>query len=105
MKLNAKIAPVLLSASLLGSLAAYAAEGVHVEKSQAMMVKIGMTPSEVQQAIGRPARVSEFRNESGPTWTYQVAGQPSDRSVIDIDFDANGRVESVSERSLPTGGE
>lgn len=108
MKFNHQTARLLVGAGLvLGVVASHAqySGGVYIQKDQETMVKIGMTPAEVQQALGRPGRVSKFRNEPGPTWTYQVSGSASDRKLIDVDFDADNKVESVSERVEHLGGD
>jgi len=56
-----------------------------------------MSTAEVQAALGHPEQNIHYRNEPGPTFTYQVSGTQG-TTVFDVDFDANGRVASASER-------
>jgi len=63
----------------------------------------GMQSLDVQLALGRPEHKAKFHNEPGPTWTYRVAG--SEDTVFDVDFDADGKVLSISERIDETGGD
>ena len=89
---------------LLATVAVQAAPaGVGITPAQQQLVAVGMSPDEVRQALGRPARVLQFRNEPGPTWTYDVhtarTGGP-DLVVFDVDFSAGGRVVSLRERPV-----
>lgn len=94
----------LLAAALgMGISAAYAAGAHTVTVAQESLVVRGMTASEVQQAIGRPGHVARYRNETGPSWTYEVAGGSwRDGPAFEVDFDANGRV--VATEQLVTDG-
>jgi hypothetical protein len=88
---------VLLAAGLfLGAAAAQAASGFTVTKGQEVLVRPGMSTAEVQSALGQPDRDLHYRNEPGPTFTYQVSGTAD--TVFDVDFGADGRVASASER-------
>ena len=90
---------VLLAAGLfLGAAAAQAAGGFTVDKGQEALVKPGMSTAEVQSALGHPEEDIHYRNEPGPTFTYSVAG--TEDTVFDVDFAANGKVASTSERVL-----
>lgn len=92
-------APVLLATG-----AAHAAlHGVGITSAQQKLVTTGMSADEVRQALGRPAQVLQFRNEAGPTWTYDVHTAPTggpDLVVFDVGFDAGGRVVSARERPV-----
>jgi outer membrane protein assembly factor BamE (lipoprotein component of BamABCDE complex) len=89
----------LLAAGLaLGVAAAQAARGYDVRHEQESQVQVGMSQAEVQQALGRPAHVERYRNEPGPTWTYDVIGSQSPPELFEVDFGADGKVASVDER-------
>jgi len=90
---------MLLAAGLiLGAAAAQAASGFTITKGQEVLVRPGMSTAEVQSALGHPEQNLHYRNEPGPTFTYSVAG--TEDTVFDVDFAANGRVASTSERVL-----
>jgi len=104
LQLNAHAARLLLAAGLLaGVTAAQAASGFTVTPNQETLVVPGMQSLDVQLALGRPEHKAKFHNEPGPTWTYRVAG--SEDTVFDVDFDADGKVLSISERIDETGGD
>ena len=109
MKLSVKTSRWLLGLGLgLAVGAAQAAGGVRVTPEQANEVKQGMNSSDVQQSLGRPEKAVKYMNQEGPTWTYEVVGEVMDpysstRPVLDVDFDANGRVKGVSKRVEPAG--
>jgi hypothetical protein len=91
----------LLAAGLaFGVAAAQAAGGVTITQSQETKVVVGMSATEVQQTLGRPADIIKYRNESGPTWTYEVEGAPFGVTEFDVDFGSDGKVVSVGERVL-----
>jgi hypothetical protein len=75
---------------------AHAATGYTVTSHQETQVAPGMSTAEVRQALGQPDRHVKFRNEPGPTWTYRLVG--SNETVFDVDFGADGKVASTSER-------
>jgi hypothetical protein len=87
---------ILAGGLMFGVAAAQAASGSTVEPREESMVTVGMDAAQVEQAIGRPAEKEKFAVEPGPTWTYRVAGNDS---VFDVDFGADGKVASVSERT------
>jgi len=87
----------------VGAIAAHAAGGVSVLPSQESLVQPGMSQTDVKQALGRPARNEKFMAENGPTWTYDVATSETDgHTLFDVDFSADGRVVSASERIVQT---
>jgi hypothetical protein len=91
------VAGTLLGAGLLlGVAAAQAASGYTVTTAQESLVRPGMTAAEVREALGHPAQDIHYRNEPGPTFTYRVVGDND--SLFDVDFGADGRVASTSER-------
>jgi len=55
-----------------------------------------MDRAAVQQALGTPEINVQYLNEPGRTWSYQVIGTES--KLFDVDFSANGKVLSTSER-------
>jgi outer membrane protein assembly factor BamE (lipoprotein component of BamABCDE complex) len=88
---------MLIAAGLFaGAAAAQASSGITVTPNQETLVTPGMTAVEIQQTLGKPALKRTFGNEPGPTWTYRVAGTRD--TEFDIDFDAQGKVLSMSER-------
>jgi outer membrane protein assembly factor BamE (lipoprotein component of BamABCDE complex) len=88
---------LLLAAGLfLGAAAAQAASGFTVNPSQQALVTPGMSAAEVQSALGRPARNIKYVNQPGPTFTYLVIGKKD--TLFDVDFGADGKVTSLSER-------
>ena len=98
---NLRAIPWLLAAGLaFGAAAAQAASGVTITASDEAKVAVGMTATEVQQNLGRPADIISYRNESGPTWTYEVVGAPFGITEFDVDFGSDGNVVSVGERVL-----
>lgn len=102
MKSTSKNGRLLVASSLLlACVGAYAATGYTVKPMQEAAVQPGMNMEEVQQALGKPSLQEKFRNEPGPTWTYNVAGIYETPKVFEIDFSTDGRVISASERVLP----
>jgi hypothetical protein len=78
-----------------------AASGVSVTEGQETAVKAGMSATEVEQILGRPAHVVSYRSASGPTWTYHVFGAtPFGMTDFDVSFGADGKVLWASERVL-----
>lgn len=94
--------PIIAISLLLGFAAAHAAGGFTATPDQEKSIAVGMTTSEVQQALGRPAITEKFRNEPGPTWSYNLIGFANEPTLLDIDFGSNGQVASVSERATYT---
>jgi hypothetical protein len=82
--------------------AAHAASGYTITQSQEALVAPGMSAAQVRRALGHPARDIHYRNEPGPTFTYRVAGIQD--TLFDVDFGADGKVASASERVDETGG-
>ena len=84
-----------------GAAAAQAASGVSVTESQETAVKVGMSTTEVEQILGRPAHIVSYRNAPGPTWTYHVFGaNPFGMTDFDVSFGADSKVVWASERVL-----
>jgi hypothetical protein len=97
LKLISHTPRALLAAGLfLGAVAAQAATGYTISKGQEDLVRPGMTTAEVQAALGKPSMHIHYRNEPGPTFTYDLAGMPD--TLFDVDFGADGKVASTSER-------
>ena len=98
-RINLRTTRWLLAAGLAsGVAAAHGATGYTITENQANVVAYGMTTSEVQQILGRPANVVMYRSAPGPTWTYRVIGTVFAATELDIDFGADGTVKSVGER-------
>jgi hypothetical protein len=94
----------LLTAGLAtGISVAYAAGGHTVTAPQESLITRGMTANQVQRAIGQPDHVARYLNETGPSWTYAVAGGSwRDGLAFEVDFDADGKV--VATEQLVTDG-
>lgn len=110
---NIKIAKVTVIAAasglvLLSSLA-FAANGFTLQRADEAQIKVGMDKDMVRKLLGRPAHNVKYRSEPGRAWTYGVlgvdAGMEESSTVFDIDFDANGKVLSMSERVDRTHGQ
>lgn len=87
-----------------GAAAAQAASGVTITENQETSVKGGMSATEVEQVLGRPAHIVGYRNAPGPTWTYHVVGAPFGMTDFDVSFGADGKVLWASERILGSSG-
>ena len=92
--------PALSMTNETGALAAQAASGFTVSADQQQRVSVGMSQAEVLQALGRPAMNQHFMNEPGLTWTYDVPANIQHHTLFDVDFTADGKVASVSERVI-----
>ena len=104
-KVNVRAIRWLLAAGLaFGAAAAQAASGVTITQSQEATVGVGMSASQVEQILGRPANVFTYGRSPGPTWTYEVDGAPFGVTEFDVDFGSDGRVMSVGERVLGDNG-
>ena len=82
----------LAAALALSSAAAHANNGFTVSSSQENAIVIGMTASEVQRLLGRPASIDRYRNAPGPTWTYRVLPALFGKTVFHIEFGPDERV-------------
>jgi len=91
---------IVAGSLLLGFAAAHASSGFTVTPDQEKLVTVGMTVSEVQQTLGHPALTEQFHNEPGRTLSYNVVGGADQSMLFDVDFGANGKVASVSEREM-----
>jgi hypothetical protein len=95
---------ILLAAGLVfGAVAAQAAGGITIEKSQEGLVRLNMSTADVQQALGRPSRNIQYGNEPGPTFSYHVLG--TEETLFEVDFGGDGKVVSVDERLENLGGD
>src|SRR4030095_3641551 len=100
-KINLRATPWLLAAGLaLSGATAQAANGVWMTQSEETAVKVGMSTSEVERVLGRPARIVSYRDAPGPTWTYHVAGAPFGMTDFDVSYGADGKVLYASERII-----
>jgi hypothetical protein len=77
---------IIATTLLMGFAAAHAASGFTVTLDQEKLVTVGMTASEVQQALRRPALTEKFRNEPGPTLSYKVVGETNQTALFDVDL-------------------
>ena len=96
-KFNLRLVGWSLAALFSSSAAAQAGNGFTVTSSQENAIAIGMTASEVQRLLGRPANVFRYRNVPGPTWTYRVPGALFGRTEFHIEFGPDERVISKGE--------
>jgi len=81
---------------------AQAAGGFNITQSDESKIVIGMDTTEVQRSLGPPERIFRYPRQPGPTWTYNVVGAPFGITKFDVDFGADGRVASASERIIGT---
>jgi hypothetical protein len=87
------------AALAIGATGAYASSGFTVSAKEEMLVKAGMSQQDIRQALGQPAIVHTYSRAPGPTWTYNLTPDWH-HAVVDIDFGADGKVASVSEREM-----
>jgi hypothetical protein len=104
--MNFPVHPLLLSvvlASFLGPspLAAGAAPGVSVYRSDATAVRAGMSMVDVQALLGDPANITRYCGARGATWTYYVIGAYGARE-FQVDFGSDDAVVSTGERTVPS---
>lgn len=95
----------LLTAGLaFGALSAQAAGGYTIQQQQERLISAGMSTQEVQRHLGTPIAQVRYLGQGGPTWTYlvtdAVSAFPGTRFEFDINFGADGRVNSTSEREV-----
>ena len=94
---------IVMAGFAVFSALAQAASGFTVTQNQEALVTPGMSMAEVRQALGPPSQRIKYRNQPGPTFTYQVIGTGD--TLFDVDFDANNQVVSTSERIVPMDGD
>ena len=100
-KLSLRASGYIVAAGLaLNGAAAPAANGISITESQEPSVKAGMSAADVEQAIGRPARIVDYPNTPGLTWTYHVLGAPFGRTDFDVSFASDGKVLWANERII-----
>ena len=92
MKSNLHATGSLLAALVLSSTVAQADNGFTIATSRESAVALGMSASEVQQLLGRPARAVRYRNAPGPTWTYRVTDPLFGKTEFIIEFGPDERV-------------
>ena len=95
-KFNLRFTGLLLAGLVLSSAEA-AGKGYTVATSEENAIAVGMSASEVQQLLGRPARAVRYRNAPGPTWSYTVVGALFGKTEFIIEFGPDERVISKSE--------
>jgi outer membrane protein assembly factor BamE (lipoprotein component of BamABCDE complex) len=97
-RINQHTSRLLLAAGLACCAAAtQAAGGITITLNQENAVAIGMSKTEVRQALGRPEHVVNFKQDAGPTWTYEVVGTPFATTQFEVTFGSDNRVASVGE--------
>ena len=95
--LHRTLRSALLASALMAAAVAQAATGFIVSAAQQTQIHAGMTRDEVRAALGRPAHNIKYPNEPGRTWTWGIQG--TQEKVFDVDFSADGKVLSMSQRS------
>ena len=96
-RFNPRIAGWLLAAALPIFAEAQAQNGFTVTRSRENVVAVGMTASEVQKLLGRPARAVRYRSTPGPIWTYRVADPLFGRTEFNVEFGADEKVIATGE--------
>ena len=96
-KSNLRFTGWLLAGLVLSSAEAQAGKGFTVSTSDENAIAIGMSASEVQQLLGRPARAVQYRAAPGPTWSYRVIGGVFGKTEFIIEFGPDNRVISKGE--------
>ena len=91
---------LIVCAFSIVSTLAQAASGYNITQSEESKVTIGMDTTEVQRSLGPPERIFRYPRQPGPTWTYNVVGAPFGITKFDIDFGADGKVVSATERII-----
>ena len=91
---------LIVGAFSIVSALAQAVSGFNITQSDESKVAIGMDTEAVQRYLGPPERVFRYPRQPGPTWTYNVVGAPFGITEFDVDFGADGRVLSASERII-----
>ena len=77
-----------------------AASGYNITQSEESKVAIGMDTAEVERFLGPPERIFHYPRQPGPTWTYNVVGATFGITKFDVDFGADGKVVSATERII-----
>jgi hypothetical protein len=105
---NLRLSGWFLAGLVLISAEVHADNGFTVTTSRENVIAIGMSTSEVQQLLGRPARAVRYRNTPGPVWTYTVVAPLFGRTEFNIEFGADEKVmakgEVVIGSDSPNGG-
>ena len=105
---NPRLTGWLLAGLFLTSAGAQAQSGFTISTKRENVIAIGMSTSEVQQLLGRPARAVRYGNTPGPVWTYRVVDPLFGRTEFNIEFGADERVmakgEVVIGSEAPNGG-
>jgi len=106
--LDSRLTACLVAGLVTFSVDALAQNGFTISTSRENVVAIGMSASEVQQLLGRPARAARYGNTPGPVWTYRVVDPLFGRTEFNVEFGADGRVmgkgEVVVGSESPNGG-
>ncbi len=95
---------LLVAALVLGAAAVQAASGVSVTKGQETAITVGMSATEVQRILGRPAQVLNYRGAPGPSWNYYVTEGKYGNTQFGVDFGSDGTVVSAREFAVQNGG-
>jgi hypothetical protein len=91
---------LIVAAFCVVSALAQAASGYNIVQSDEGKVAIGMDTTQVQNSLGPPERIFQYPRQPGPTWTYNVVGAPFGITKFDVDFGADGKVASATERII-----
>jgi hypothetical protein len=87
---------------------AYADSGFTITTARENAVAIGMSTTDVEQLIGRPAYAMRYRSSPGPVWTYRVVDPQFGRTEFNVEFGTDQKVlakgEIVVGSESPNGG-
>src|SRR4051812_11471093 len=94
---------LLAMALVLGATAIPAANRLVFDRKQEAAVRAGMTATQVEQILGRPTQLHNYRGAAGPTWTYRT-GPAYETTEFVVVFGADDKVVSARELWRPNGG-
>jgi outer membrane protein assembly factor BamE (lipoprotein component of BamABCDE complex) len=90
------------------SASAWCGDGFVTSRAEAAKVLSQMTADEVRTILGTPQRTFNYRNMPGATWVYGLTdldpAVDNDRAILNVDFDATGRVAAVTDRTIHSRG-
>ena len=95
-------APSLLVSTVLALGISGFAQAKDLQPQEQMLISAGMSQAQVEQAIGKPARMQHFGLSNTTTWSYNTTDyfERSGDRIYEVDFGPNGMVISAGARTL-----